>query len=214
MIRRPPRSTRTDTLFPYTTLFRSGHEAQRAEALRHRIRLDVAVIILAGPDELAAPLQGGRDHVVDQAMFVHRAHRLELVGEFIVEHFLEQILEAAVIGLEDGVLGRKIQRPAPAQRIVHAGAGEIADRIVQIVHAHGDAGAGKLNTSFSIFSPLAPSHTMRSLPGPGTRKSVARYWSPTAGRPMTMGSVQPGTRRGTVRSEAPTTELQSLMCTS
>src|SRR3546814_11601924 len=25
MIRRPPRSTRTDTLFPYTTLFRSNH---------------------------------------------------------------------------------------------------------------------------------------------------------------------------------------------
>src|SRR3546814_16292779 len=30
MIRRPPRSTRTDTLFPYTTLFRSG-EAPRTE---------------------------------------------------------------------------------------------------------------------------------------------------------------------------------------
>src|SRR3546814_1979321 len=27
MIRRPPRSTRTDTLFPYTTLFRSNAEA-------------------------------------------------------------------------------------------------------------------------------------------------------------------------------------------
>src|SRR3546814_19527565 len=27
MIRRPPRSTRTDTLFPYTTLFRSGQHA-------------------------------------------------------------------------------------------------------------------------------------------------------------------------------------------
>src|SRR3546814_12846796 len=26
MIRRPPRSTRTDTLFPYTTLFRSRYE--------------------------------------------------------------------------------------------------------------------------------------------------------------------------------------------
>src|SRR3546814_816096 len=26
MIRRPPRSTRTDTLFPYTTLFRSSNE--------------------------------------------------------------------------------------------------------------------------------------------------------------------------------------------
>src|SRR3546814_15685977 len=29
MIRRPPRSTRTDTLFPYPTLFRSRHEALR-----------------------------------------------------------------------------------------------------------------------------------------------------------------------------------------
>src|SRR3546814_17986570 len=28
MIRRPPRSTRTDTLFPYTTLFRSGSAGQ------------------------------------------------------------------------------------------------------------------------------------------------------------------------------------------
>src|SRR3546814_1690829 len=31
MIRQPPRYTRTDTLFPYTTLFRSRH-AQHAEA--------------------------------------------------------------------------------------------------------------------------------------------------------------------------------------
>src|SRR3546814_8457013 len=28
MIRRPPRSTRTDTLFPYTTLFRSAHHGR------------------------------------------------------------------------------------------------------------------------------------------------------------------------------------------
>src|SRR3546814_9680777 len=38
MIRRPPRSTRTDTLFPYTTLFRSGDD-----------RYDVG----HGPDQLA-----------------------------------------------------------------------------------------------------------------------------------------------------------------
>src|SRR3546814_4979605 len=35
MIRRPPRSTRTDTLFPYTTLFRSDHVGDgRARAAR------------------------------------------------------------------------------------------------------------------------------------------------------------------------------------
>src|SRR3546814_8863049 len=40
MIRRPPRSTRTDTLFPYTTLFRSGGgegvDAPRPRAHRRR----------------------------------------------------------------------------------------------------------------------------------------------------------------------------------
>src|SRR3546814_12289422 len=33
MIRRPPRSTRTDTLFPYTTLFRSAPAAPAAVAV-------------------------------------------------------------------------------------------------------------------------------------------------------------------------------------
>src|SRR3546814_18358538 len=32
MIRRPPRSTRTDTLFPYTTLFRSTGRPRDAQA--------------------------------------------------------------------------------------------------------------------------------------------------------------------------------------
>src|SRR3546814_14197802 len=32
MIRRPPRSTRTDTLFPYTTLFRSEFSARKSHA--------------------------------------------------------------------------------------------------------------------------------------------------------------------------------------
>src|SRR3546814_16705387 len=37
MIRRPPRSTRTDTLFPYTTLFRSAAEARtRDRSFVHR----------------------------------------------------------------------------------------------------------------------------------------------------------------------------------
>src|SRR3546814_9463862 len=46
MIRRPPRSTRTDTLFPYTTLFRSlvfdAHQRARAEGV------DVLIVDTAG----------------------------------------------------------------------------------------------------------------------------------------------------------------------
>src|SRR3546814_15430224 len=62
MIRRPPRSTRTDTLFPYTTLFRSQgrHRAQ--------LRLVWPQVSRAGthhrtPDRGRAP----RDHAPHQA---------------------------------------------------------------------------------------------------------------------------------------------------
>src|SRR3546814_5617366 len=47
MIRRPPRSTRTDTLFPYTTLFRSavdldrGEEVVARDAVRPRAILEI-----------------------------------------------------------------------------------------------------------------------------------------------------------------------------
>src|SRR3546814_3201955 len=39
MIRRPPRSTRTDTLFPYTTLFRSQERVGLSGSARSRPRL-------------------------------------------------------------------------------------------------------------------------------------------------------------------------------
>src|SRR3546814_976359 len=40
MLRRPPRSTRTYTLFPYTTLFRSRPESRRHRSLRPAARRD------------------------------------------------------------------------------------------------------------------------------------------------------------------------------
>src|SRR3546814_12538895 len=43
MIRRPPRSTRTDTLFPYTTLFRSNSQRSRSADHGGDIRVDFGV---------------------------------------------------------------------------------------------------------------------------------------------------------------------------
>src|SRR3546814_9497185 len=48
MIRRPPRSTRTDTLFPYTTLFRSLRTKLRIESLVLVMLLSAAAIAIAG----------------------------------------------------------------------------------------------------------------------------------------------------------------------
>src|SRR3546814_6367985 len=71
MRRRPPRSTRTDTLFPYTTLFRSvqGRSAN-AEVVRpgvfvpHRREGMVFLLVAAG---------GPRPHAVHGKNLFHRA---------------------------------------------------------------------------------------------------------------------------------------------
>src|SRR3546814_12505930 len=43
MIRPPPNSTRTATLFPYTTLFRSGFDDAGVTLLRHRVEVRAAL---------------------------------------------------------------------------------------------------------------------------------------------------------------------------
>src|SRR3546814_2407053 len=72
IIRRPPRSTRTDTLFPYTTLFRSlnsspphqGHAHCRAIARRDREQAEEGVdgcgrCVQSSRRRLAFPAAGG-----------------------------------------------------------------------------------------------------------------------------------------------------------
>src|SRR3546814_1759783 len=56
MIRRPPRSTRTDTLFPYTTLFRSDDHRRGLE-----VHADAAVLV----ERIGEDARRGRgDHTV------------------------------------------------------------------------------------------------------------------------------------------------------
>src|SRR3546814_2985789 len=57
MIRRPPRSTRTDTLFPYTTLFRSQDPAVAGRGGSHDLRLSKA--LPARPEEHGCPTTAG-----------------------------------------------------------------------------------------------------------------------------------------------------------
>src|SRR3546814_11084278 len=59
MKRRPPRSTRPDTLFPYTTLFRSGVQgACRLDGLKNGD--DIARSHAQGVQALNEVVQGGR----------------------------------------------------------------------------------------------------------------------------------------------------------
>src|SRR3546814_19563002 len=87
MIRRPPRSTRTDTLFPYTTLFRSqvaaleedlaGGRLDQPRQAAHQGRLAGAAESHDDEDLAVADLQVGRAHRADQtgALDLRQARR-------------------------------------------------------------------------------------------------------------------------------------------
>src|SRR3546814_4473530 len=49
MSRRPPRSTRTDTLFPYTTLFRSERRGAIGASHNQRRPIEMRIALLPGP---------------------------------------------------------------------------------------------------------------------------------------------------------------------
>src|SRR3546814_1364033 len=64
MIRRPPRSTRTDTLFPYTTLFRSDIKRPRQDIRRHvRDQRYLAGVRIGGELDAVNGLVRGDMHV-------------------------------------------------------------------------------------------------------------------------------------------------------
>src|SRR3546814_14354183 len=79
-LRLTPRSTRTDTLFPYTTLFRSHHgfasrrllRQQHAEGLR-RLRVEAA--------RLVQPRQGRKDFLIARRIVPCRLQKVEGGGE-------------------------------------------------------------------------------------------------------------------------------------
>src|SRR3546814_9381664 len=117
MIRRPPRSTRTDTLFPYTTLFRSDQLAEIAlvaeEAVADPAQIGGALIgeidartnarmdegVVADLDHVLGPAQEG------DVMFGHRLTdtrrprcRIEAVIVVLADAVAQDRLAAAAAG--------------------------------------------------------------------------------------------------------------------
>src|SRR3546814_2538350 len=91
MIRRPPRSTRTDTLFPYTTLFRSilvGDAEAAGEARHHGVGL-------------AAGHHAGRE---DIAVLVHHALAVAFQKAAAAEPLVEEIDKTRIVLREPSVV--------------------------------------------------------------------------------------------------------------
>src|SRR3546814_16077058 len=97
MIRRPPRSTRTDTLFPYTTLFRSLPQ-----------EIEVVVVPGTGADQVEALAPQAVGHAGDGELRAHRprrvqgvrqAHPPDRLGDGVGDHAVEPGARARALDL-------------------------------------------------------------------------------------------------------------------
>src|SRR3546814_7633438 len=129
MIRRPPRSTRTDTLFPYTTRCRSAGARKRAD-------LSPVISPHAGDEEpigAALVFEGNRKDAQDTVIGPHRRR------EFVRRNGVERIVGA---GGEEGLDNLlPLLRFKRATRINEGAAG------VQPVGGAGDRTSTRLNSS-------------------------------------------------------------------
>src|SRR3546814_165394 len=119
MIRRPPRSTRTDTLFPYTTLFRSaartGHQARRSPA--------GSVYCASGRSLLYTFHKWRHLFETDQpqvALFFPVKPEKQGAGWANDTESLHQFLIDVIIGSDLG-----LEQHKPGQRVVHRRVGEV-----------------------------------------------------------------------------------------
>src|SRR3546814_4213125 len=96
MIRRPPRSTRTDTLFPYTTLFRS-HAIDRRDRDHHRKRQ---------PDPIGVPMNQNARHSTMQQVLNQLGNREKEISNILPQDLPIERFQANVLNALRNKIGR------------------------------------------------------------------------------------------------------------
>src|SRR3546814_8432210 len=119
MIRRPPRSTRTDTLFPYTTLFRSYHARDERRDGRGLFvgvgggkRLDIGAVDQRGLNFITLIISIGRGMdgcgipaiLVENHRMARDRDRCGTAVDILI--FIEKHIEQRIVGIREQKLDR------------------------------------------------------------------------------------------------------------
>src|SRR3546814_2214371 len=136
MIRQPPRSTRTDTLFPYTTLFRSAEakngeaEATQAQEILEHVGLRADMNIL----DLAAARASA-----DAPQFMHVRSLPALSAFEVGAEAAQQFKWDGDVGAARGIGGTDLERdsPLPEHRAIRGQ--QRRARVIQVRGLGGDA---------------------------------------------------------------------------
>src|SRR3546814_11899972 len=108
MIRRPPRSTRTDTLFPYTTLFRSASFRKLAIGIRETCGRRYGAIVKSTAFFVTATVQRIKLIRTQPPRFLQDAHR-QFGIHICLPQLLHRRVEAKHFSQQKGPVGPKLR---------------------------------------------------------------------------------------------------------
>jgi hypothetical protein len=96
---------------------------------------------LQGHNETTLTLDHLGDHVVNETVLVPDLLGLKVLGVVLLVDLLEDVLEATVVLLQDGVLGAHVQGKTLHESHLERGVGEATDGIISVVLALSDTTA-------------------------------------------------------------------------
>src|SRR3546814_2427000 len=97
MIRRTPRSTRTDTLFPYTTLFRSRRKGFGYPAIKRRLIGDADIVVMVEGRVIRFARLGRGRRGRDVAAQLRQQRAESLIGEKRLQRLRRDALQLQVV---------------------------------------------------------------------------------------------------------------------
>ena len=109
---------------PVRSIKNGSHKSERAKALGQKIALDISVVIFAGPYIPTIRLDDIGNHIVNEAVLIPQFFGFKFLFILRIVQTLENILEFAIVFLEDRVFGGKVQRVILGKSVLEAGVGE------------------------------------------------------------------------------------------
>src|SRR3546814_17910644 len=119
MIRRPPRSTRTDTLFPDTTLFRSTYSLNLANRDLSHVSIEASPVVIARQGKTSKFLEGGSVLIVPLADDSDPVERdIGITLEVTPERLGSDDVDLAVVLELSHITGQRLRRAGPGARLL------------------------------------------------------------------------------------------------
>lgn len=122
-----------------TTIWRQQyrcHQSERTVTLSNNIRLNITVIIFAGPNKTSIAFHGISNHIINKSMFIPEFTLFKLCFIVFLVNLFKNVLKSSIVFLQYSVLCCQIKRVISLNCEFKRWMGEFINWLICIVHSH------------------------------------------------------------------------------